>query len=50
MQFTDIPSFDNIAFKRPEIGIKPVYANVMIGKELTRNLDKDEIITFDLIK
>jgi N,N'-diacetyllegionaminate synthase len=43
-------SFDNIAFKRPEIGIKPVYANVMIGKELTRNLDKDEIITFDLIK
>lgn len=43
-------SFDNIDFKRPEIGLKPVYTNVIIGKKLTRDLDKDELITFDLIE
>lgn len=43
-------SFNDITFKRPEIGIKPVYANVIVGKKLTRNLDKDELITFDSIE
>jgi N,N'-diacetyllegionaminate synthase len=43
-------SLDDIAFKRPQIGVKPVYVNLIIGKKLIRDLDKDELITFDLIE
>lgn len=43
-------SFDNIDFKRPEMGMKPVYASIIVGKKLTRDLDKDELITFDSIE
>ncbi|CAB1241659.1 N,N'-diacetyllegionaminic acid synthase [Clostridiaceae bacterium BL-3] len=43
-------SLDDIAFKRPETGIKPVYANVVVGKKLIRDVYKDELITFDLIE
>ncbi|QCH26956.1 N-acetylneuraminate synthase [Clostridium tyrobutyricum] len=43
-------SINNIAFKRPETGISPIYTNIIIDKKITRDVNKDEFITLDLIE
>ena len=41
---------DNICFKRPENGVSPIYTNLIINRRLTKDLKKDDLITFDLIE
>ncbi|MEA5009352.1 N-acetylneuraminate synthase [Clostridium tyrobutyricum] len=43
-------SINNIAFKRPETGISPIYTNIIIDKKINRDVNKDELITLDLIE
>jgi N,N'-diacetyllegionaminate synthase len=46
----EILSYDNIVFKRPESGLKPVCVDLILGKKLTKDLNKDDIITFEIIE
>jgi N-acetylneuraminate synthase/N,N'-diacetyllegionaminate synthase len=40
---------DFITIKRPGTGISPKYFDVLIGKKAKKDIDKDEILTFDKI-
>lgn len=46
----DIISYENIAFKRPNGGLEPMFANEIIGKVAICNIEADEFITFDNIR
>ncbi|MBL4932917.1 N-acetylneuraminate synthase [Clostridium paridis] len=46
----DILSLDNITFKRPENGISPRYFEFINNKKLIKDVNKDDLITFDLIE
>jgi N,N'-diacetyllegionaminate synthase len=46
----DIITFDNIAYKRPEGGLSPDLADLIIGKKASCNIFIDELITFSNIK
>ncbi|QCX32364.1 N-acetylneuraminate synthase [Caloramator sp. E03] len=43
-------SLENLTFKRPEKGLSPVYIDMILGKIAIKNIQKDEVITFDMIK
>ncbi len=43
-------TINDISFKRPEFGLKPKYANLIIGKKARRNIKEDEFITFSDIE
>lgn len=38
---------DNLAIKRPGYGIAPKYFETVIGREVSSNLDKDHVLTWD---
>ena len=38
-----------IMAKRPGIGISPKYADIVIGRKITRDLEEDTILTWDMI-
>jgi len=42
----DILKIEDIGFKRPASGLDPNMLNMVIGKQLRQNLDKDQVITF----
>ncbi|WP_238883205.1 N-acetylneuraminate synthase [Clostridium sp. YIM B02551] len=46
----DILSLDNITFKRPENGISPRHFEFINNKKLVKDVNKDDLITFDLIE
>ncbi len=41
---------DMITFKRPETGLSPKYYKEIIGKKARKKINKDEVITFELIE
>ncbi len=40
---------DNLAIKKPGTGLSSKYLNVVIGRTVTRDLIKDEILTWDMV-
>ena len=38
-----------MAYKRPGYGIKPEMADVVVGRKLKRDLEKDEVIEWNYI-
>lgn len=43
-------SLENLTFKRPEQGLSPIFIDIIIGKKATKEVQKDEVITLDMIK
>ncbi len=43
-------SINNISFKRPATGIRPRYLNKVLGKRVKKNLPKNTILKFSLLK
>ena len=41
---------NNISFKRPATGIRPRYLNKVLGKRVKKNLPKNTILKFSLLK
>lgn len=46
----DVITADDIAFKRPGIGIGPVYVDEVIGRVAKRDISKDTLINFEMLK
>lgn len=46
----DVLCLDNMCFKRPENGVCPIYTDLIINRKLTKDVKKDDLITFDLIE
>lgn len=49
IKFGETISYENIVFKRPGNGISPLFANIVIGKKAIRDIEIDELITFNNI-
>ncbi|MBP7088039.1 MAG: N-acetylneuraminate synthase [Candidatus Omnitrophica bacterium] len=39
-----------LALKRPEIGLRPKYLEYLVGKRAARNINKDQALTWSLVK
>jgi len=38
-----------LIFKRPGYGIQPKFLDIVIGRETKRDIEKDEIITWEMV-
>ena len=50
MKKGDIISIKNIDFKRPSNGISPNFLELILGKKVAKNLGKDTVLDFKMIK
>lgn len=49
MKAGEIIKKEDIMPKRPGIGISPVYADIVIGRKVVKDLEEDTILTWDMI-
>ncbi len=49
MKEGEIIKKDDLMPKRPGIGISPEYAEIVVGRKVTRNLEEDTILTWDMV-
>lgn len=49
MKAGDVIREKDIIAKRPGTGISPVYADIVVGRAVVRDLDEDTILTWDMI-
>ena len=45
----EIITKEDILAKRPGTGISPVYANIVVGRKVIRDLEEDTILTWDMV-
>ena len=45
----EIITKEDILAKRPGTGISPVYANIVVGRKVVRDLEEDTILTWDMV-
>lgn len=49
MKAGDVIQPDDVMPKRPGTGISPEYAEIVIGRKVTRDLEEDTILTWDMV-
>lgn len=49
MKAGEVIKAEDIMPKRPGTGIPPTYADIIIGRKITRDLDEDTILTWDMV-
>lgn len=49
MKIGDVIQKDDLMSKRPGTGISPEYLDIIIGRKLTKNLEEDTILTWDMV-
>jgi len=49
MKKGEIISENDLMPKRPGTGISPEYSNIVIGRRISRDLEEDTILTWDMV-